>query len=55
MGHKSPKGIKRKMFSKKLKLNPSLNGISLMFGLKKGSPNCDNRLNSLIVGIQQFL
>ena len=41
----------KKMFSIKLKLSPSLNGIKFILGLNNDSPNCDNLENSLKVGI----
>ncbi|CCL07870.1 hypothetical protein BN168_570005 [Clostridioides difficile CD002] len=50
-GHKKPNGTKSKIFKIKLKLNPSLKGIRLMFGLKNVSPNCDSLIYSLNVGI----
>lgn len=50
-GHKNPNGMKRKMLKINPKLNPLLNGIRLIFGLKNDSPNRDNLMYSLRVGI----
>lgn len=43
--------MKRKMLKINPKLNPLLNGIRLIFGLKNDSPNRDNLMYSLRVGI----